>query len=90
MASTFFAFEPYFVKTKRLQAEKDILERDIEAVKVQRAEMFREITHLKDSNDQKTREACSQAEQLKGLDLEISSRLLGSCVRLPSKSCCHE
>lgn len=48
------------------------MERDIDAVKVQRAEMYREITHLKDNVDQRTREAHAQAEQLKGLDLEIS------------------
>jgi len=46
-------------------------DRDIEAVKAQRAEMLREIHHLKELNDQKTREACGQSDQLKGLDTEI-------------------
>lgn len=34
-----------------LRAQVGQVERDIEAVKVQRAEMFREITALKDGND---------------------------------------
>jgi len=55
-----------------LRAQVGQVEREIEAVKVQRAEMFRELAHLKDSSDQKAREACAQADQLKGLDLEIS------------------
>lgn len=55
-----------------LRAQVGQVERDIEAVKIARAEMYREITHLKDHNDQATREACCQADQLKGLELEIS------------------
>lgn len=54
-----------------LRAQVAQCDRDIEAVKAQRAEMLREIHHLKELNDQKTREACSQADQLKGLDCEI-------------------
>ena len=54
-----------------LRAQVAQCDRDIEAVKAQRAEMLREIHHLKELNDQKTREACSQADQLKGLDTEI-------------------
>lgn len=42
------------------RADKADLEREIEAVKVQRAEMYREITHLKDSNESKTHEANNQ------------------------------
>jgi chromosome segregation ATPase len=34
--------------------------------------MLREIHHLKELNDQKNREACSQSDQLKGLDCEIN------------------
>lgn len=41
------------------RADKADLEREIEAVKVQRAEMYREISHLKDSNEAKTHEASS-------------------------------
>jgi len=41
------------------RADKADLEREIEAVKVQRAEMYREISHLKDSNEAKTHEAAS-------------------------------
>ena len=47
------------------------LEREIEGVKVQRAEMWREITRLKEMNESRTREAGEQADKLKGLDFEI-------------------
>ena len=47
------------------------LEREIEGVKVQRAEMWREITRLKEMNEARTREAGDQADKLKGLDFEI-------------------
>ena len=46
-ASTFFAFEPYFVKTKRLQAEKEALERDIETATRQRDKMHSELLKKK-------------------------------------------
>ena len=48
------------------------MEREIESVKVQRAEMWREITRLKEMNESRTREAGEQAEKLKGLDFEVS------------------
>ena len=47
------------------------LEREIESVKVQRAEMWREITRLKEMNENRTREAGDQADKLKGLDFEV-------------------
>ena len=47
------------------------LEREIEGVKVQRAEMWREITRLKEMNESRTREAGEQSDKLKGLDFEI-------------------
>ena len=47
------------------------LEREIEGVKVQRAEMWREITRLKEMNESRSREAGEQADKLKGLDFEI-------------------
>ena len=47
------------------------LEREIESVKVQRAEMWREITRLKEMNESRTREAGDQADKLKGLDFEV-------------------
>ena len=46
-ASTFFAFEPYFVRTKRLQEEKDALERDIETASRQRDKMQSELLKKK-------------------------------------------
>jgi len=54
------------------RAQKGDLDREIEAIKVQRAEMFREINHLKDQNDSKSQEAGNQAEKLKNLDFENS------------------
>jgi len=47
------------------------MEREIEGVKVQRAEMWREITRLKEMNESRTRESGEQADKLKGLDFEI-------------------
>lgn len=41
------------------RADKADLEREIEAVKIQRAEMYREISHLKDSNEAKAHEAAT-------------------------------
>ena len=48
------------------------LEREIESVKVQRAEMWREITRLKEMNEARTRESGDQNDKLKGLDFEVS------------------
>ena len=39
------------------RADKADLDREIEAIKIQRAEMYREISHLKDHNEQKALEA---------------------------------
>jgi len=48
------------------------LEREVESVKVQRAEMWREITRLKEMNEARTREAGDQSDKLKGLEFEVS------------------
>lgn len=48
------------------------MEREIESVKVQRAEMWREITSLKEMNESRGREAGDQAEKLKGLDFDLA------------------
>ena len=39
------------------RADKADFDREIEAIKIQRAEMYREISHLKDHNEQKALEA---------------------------------
>ena len=54
------------------RAQLSELEREIESVKVQRAEMWREITRLKEMNDSRTREAGDQSEKLKGLDFDLA------------------
>ena len=48
------------------------LEKEIESVKIQRAEMWREITTLKDMNEARTRESADQTEKLKGLDFDLA------------------
>ena len=55
-----------------LRAQLQELERDIEAVKVQRAEMWRELTRLKEMNEARTVEAGSQGDKLKSLDFELA------------------
>lgn len=54
------------------RAQLQDLEREIESVKVQRAEMWREITRLKEMNESRTREAGDQSEKLKGLDFDLA------------------
>ena len=48
------------------------MEREIEGVKVQRAEMWRELTRLKEMNEARTSEAASQSDKLKSLDFELA------------------
>jgi len=57
------------------RGDKADLEREIEAVKVQRAEMYREISHLKDSNDAKANELANQQDKLKQLEYENNRTL---------------
>ena len=54
------------------RAQLQDLEREIEGVKVQRAEMWRELTRLKEMNEARTSEAANQSDKLKSLDFELS------------------
>jgi len=54
------------------RAQLQDLEREIEGVKVQRAEMWRELTRLKEMNEARSSEAGQQADRLKSLDFELS------------------
>ena len=61
-----------------LRKNQGMIEHEIETVKVQRAEMWREITRLKEENDQRQLEANHQADKQKNLNHEltrISSRI---------------
>lgn len=48
------------------------LEKEIEVLKLQRADNFREIARLKDLNDQRVREGAEQTERLKATDYDLS------------------
>lgn len=48
------------------------MEREIEGVKVQRAEMWRELTRLKEMNEARSSESAQQSDKLKSLDFELS------------------
>ena len=52
------------------------LERDIDLVKSQRADMFREITRLRDVQDMKTREGLDQNERCKALEFDLQKTLV--------------
>ena len=54
------------------RAQLQDLEREIESVKVQRAEMWRELTRLKEMNEARTNEAAQQNDKLKNLDFELN------------------
>lgn len=54
-----------------MREQQNALEREIEAVKVQRAEMWREITRLKELSEAKACEHSQQIEKLRSLDQEI-------------------
>ena len=54
------------------RAQLQDLEREIEGVKVQRAEMWRELTRLKEMNEARTQESGQQADKIKSLDFELS------------------
>ena len=47
------------------------LERDIDIVKSQRADLFREIHRLRDVLDMKTKEALNQIDRLKALEYDL-------------------
>lgn len=48
------------------------LDKEIEYLKAQKADNWREMTRLKEVNDQRVREAGDQQERLKGLDFDLS------------------
>jgi hypothetical protein len=48
------------------------LEKEIEVLKLQRQDNFREIGKLKDLNENRVREAADQSDRLKGLDYDMS------------------
>lgn len=48
------------------------LEKEIEILKAQRADHFREIGRLKDINDQSVRQGSDQTERLKAIDYDLS------------------
>jgi hypothetical protein len=48
------------------------LEKEIEVLKLQRQDNFREIGKLKDLNENRVREAADQSDRLKGLDYDLS------------------
>jgi hypothetical protein len=54
-----------------LRAQTAELERDIDLVKAQRADMFREIQRLRDVCDMKTKEGLDQVDRLKALDFDL-------------------
>jgi hypothetical protein len=52
------------------------LERDIDMVKCQRADMFREIHRLRDVIDMKTKESLNQIDRLKALEYDLQKTLI--------------
>ena len=52
------------------------LERDIDLVKSQRADMFREIQRLRDVEAMKTRESIEQVEKMKALEFDLQKTLV--------------
>jgi len=54
-----------------LRAQVAELERDIDLVKSQRADMFREITRLRELLDMKTKESIDQNDRAKALDYDL-------------------
>lgn len=52
------------------------LERDIDLVKSQRADMFREITRLRDVQDMKSRECLDQHDRMKALEFDLQKTLI--------------
>ena len=54
-----------------LRSQVAELERDIDLVKSQRADMFREITRLRDVQDMKSRECLDQHDRMKALEFDL-------------------
>ena len=59
-----------------LRSQVAELERDIDLVKSQRADMFREIQRLRDVMDMKTKEALDQIDRLKALEFDLQKTLI--------------
>jgi len=55
-----------------LRLKASDLDKEIEVIKLQRQDNWREIAKLKDLNEQRVREAAAQADSLKGLDYDLS------------------
>ena len=55
-----------------LRLKASDLDKEIEVIKLQRQDNWREIAKLKDLNEQRVREAAAQADNLKGLDYDLS------------------
>jgi len=54
-----------------LRSQVAELERDIDLVKSQRADMFREITRLRDLQDAKHHESLNQCDRMKALEFDL-------------------
>ena len=59
-----------------LRSQVAELERDIDLVKSQRADMFREITRLRDVQDMKTKESLDQHDRMKGLEYDLQKTVI--------------
>ena len=59
-----------------LRSQVAELERDIDLVKSQRADMFREIQRLRDVMDMKTKESLDQIDRLKALEFDLQKTLI--------------
>ena len=59
-----------------LRSQVAELERDIDLVKSQRADMFREIQRLRDVMDMKTKEALDQIDRLKALEFDLQKTIV--------------
>jgi predicted nucleic acid-binding Zn-ribbon protein len=59
-----------------LRSQTAELERDIDLVKSQRADMFREITRLRDVQDMKTKESLDQHDRMKALEYDLQKTLI--------------
>jgi len=55
-----------------LRLKASDLDKEIEVLKLQRQDNWREIQKLKDLNENRVREAADQADRLKGLDYDLS------------------
>jgi chromosome segregation ATPase len=59
-----------------LRGQCSELERDIDLVKSQRADMFREIQRLRDVEAMKSREAIDQQEQMRALEFDLQKTIV--------------